>query len=195
MKNILVGNLDFGATEGSIRKLFEKYGHVENVRVEVDRETGGSRGFAFVEMGSDAEALRATAQTRAQVKGVQLKGPALTVSEDTGAYPRRSRSQKELRSKPPAPVAATTSGSSPEHKTGRSEVNVTGTEMYTVDLDGIVSVTGRAIEVFGARDKAIRWLRTPLPSLSNRTPLSMLTTAEGIEQVEDVLGRIEQGVW
>ena len=67
--------------------------------------------------------------------------------------------------------------------------------MYTVDLDGIVSVTGRAIEVFGARDKAIRWLRTPLPSLSNRTPLSMLKTAEGIEQVEDVLGRIEQGVW
>jgi len=34
-----------------------------------------------------------------------------------------------------------------------------------------------------------------LPSLSDRTPLSMLNTADGIEQVEDVLGRIEQGVW
>ncbi len=94
-----------------------------------------------------------------------------------------------------ARAAATTSESSSEHNSGGSEVNVSGTEMYTVDLDGIVSVTGRAIEVFGARDKAIHWLRTPLPSLSRGTPLSMLKTAEGIEQVEDVLGRIEQGVW
>ena len=164
MKNIFVGNLQFGATEESVRKLFAEYGRVENVRVEVDRDTGISRGIALVEMGSDADAERAIAQTKTKLNRVKLEGTALTVSgesSDKGAYPRRSRSQRELRSKPPASVAATTSGSGPEHKADRSEVNVTGTEMYTVDLDGIVSVTGRAIEVFGARDKAIRWLRTP----------------------------------
>jgi RNA recognition motif-containing protein len=198
MKNILVGNLDFGATEGSIRKLFEKYGRVEDVRLAVDRESGESRGFAFVEMGSDADAERATAQTEAQLKGVKLQGPALTVNEGLGpkgAYPRQSRSPRELRSKSPASVAASASGSVRERQPARSKVTVTGTEAHTVDLDGIVSVTGRAIEVFGAREKAIRWLRTPLPSLSNRTPLSMLKTSDGIEQIEDVLGRIEQGVW
>ena len=73
--------------------------------------------------------------------------------------------------------------------------HVRTTEAQTVDLDGIVTVTARAIEVFGTREKAIRWLRTPLPALSDRTPLSMLNTADGIEHIEEVLGRIEQGVW
>jgi len=79
MKNIFVGNLDFGATEESIRKLFEKYGRVEDVRVELDPESGKSRGFAFVEMSSDADAERATARTKGQLKTVELKGPALTL--------------------------------------------------------------------------------------------------------------------
>jgi RNA recognition motif-containing protein/antitoxin Xre/MbcA/ParS-like protein len=196
MKNIFVGNLDFGATEESIRKLFEKYGRVEDVRVELDPESGKSRGFAFVEMSSDADAERATARTKGQLKTVELKGPALTLragvkSKDT--LPRASRTG--LRSKSPAPVTASTKGSRQKQEIGRSEVNVAGTEVQTVDLDGIVDVTSRAIEVFGNREKAIRWLRMPLPSLSNRTPLSLLKTADGIEQIEDVLGRIEQGVW
>ena len=75
------------------------------------------------------------------------------------------------------------------------KAHVRTTEAQTVDLDGIVSVTARAIEVFGTREKAIRWLRTPIPALSDRTPLSMLNTADGIEHIEDVLGRIEHGVW
>src|SRR5438045_1842170 len=135
MKNIFVGNLDFAATEESIRKLFEKYGHVEDVRVEVDRENGRSRGFAFVEMGSDADAQRATAQTKAQVNGVQLKGPALTVGEgirSRGANSRRSRSQRELRSKSPASAVASTQGSGHEQHAGRSEIKITGTEVHTV---------------------------------------------------------------
>ena len=53
MKNIFVGNLDFASTESSIRSLFEPYGNVERVNVVTDRDTGRSRGFAFVEM-SDA---------------------------------------------------------------------------------------------------------------------------------------------
>ena len=50
MKNIFVGNLDFAATESSIRSLFEPYGSVQRVNLVTDRDTGRSRGFAFVEM-------------------------------------------------------------------------------------------------------------------------------------------------
>jgi hypothetical protein len=78
---------------------------------------------------------------------------------------------------------------------GGAKVHIATTGAHTVDLDGIVTVTARAMEIFGSREKAIRWLRTPLPPLSDRTPLSMLNTADGIERIEEVLGRIEQGVW
>ncbi|HEY3742215.1 MAG TPA: MbcA/ParS/Xre antitoxin family protein [Bryobacteraceae bacterium] len=64
-----------------------------------------------------------------------------------------------------------------------------------VDLDVIVTVVARAIEVFGTRDKAIDWLRTPLPALSHRTPISIMNTTTGVEQIQDVLGRIEHGIW
>ncbi len=50
MKKIFVGNLDFNATEESIRSLFAPYGTVESVTLVTDRDTGRSRGFAFVEM-------------------------------------------------------------------------------------------------------------------------------------------------
>ena len=56
MKKIFVGNLDFGATEESVRALFEPYGAVESVSVITDRDTGRSRGFAFVEMAEGADA-------------------------------------------------------------------------------------------------------------------------------------------
>ena len=59
MKNIFVGNLDFGATEDSVRTLFEPYGAIERVNLVTDRDTGRPRGFAFVEMTNAAEADRA----------------------------------------------------------------------------------------------------------------------------------------
>jgi putative toxin-antitoxin system antitoxin component (TIGR02293 family) len=49
--------------------------------------------------------------------------------------------------------------------------------------------------VFGSREKAMRWLETEVPSLDNRTPLSLITSAEGMAEVEDVLGAIEHGAW
>ena len=61
MKNIFVGNLDFAATESSIRAMFEPYGSVERVSLITDRDTGRSRGFAFVEMTDGGEAERAIA--------------------------------------------------------------------------------------------------------------------------------------
>src|SRR5579875_2185607 len=50
VKNIFVGNLDFAATDSSVRSIFEQYGTVDRVNVVTDRDTGRSRGFAFVEM-------------------------------------------------------------------------------------------------------------------------------------------------
>jgi cold-inducible RNA-binding protein len=77
MKNIFVGNLDFAATEASIRALFEPYGNVERVNVVTDRDTGRSRGFAFVEMTDSAEADRAIAA----LNGSELDGRALNINE------------------------------------------------------------------------------------------------------------------
>ncbi len=77
MKNIFVGNLDFAATESSIRSLFEPYGNVEKVSLITDRDTGRSRGFAFVEMTDPAEADRAIAA----LNGSDLDGRALNINE------------------------------------------------------------------------------------------------------------------
>jgi cold-inducible RNA-binding protein len=77
MKNIFVGNLNFGATESSIRSLFEPYGKVERVNLVTDRDTGRSRGFAFVEMTDSSEADRAIAA----LNGTNLDGRALNINE------------------------------------------------------------------------------------------------------------------
>lgn len=69
MKNIFVGNLDFGATEESLRDLFEQYGAVERVSMIRDRDTGAPRGFAFVEMSDAAEADRAIAGLNGAIVG------------------------------------------------------------------------------------------------------------------------------
>ena len=77
MKNIFVGNLDFAATESSIRALFEPYGNVERVNLVTDRDTGRSRGFAFVEMTDSGEADKAIAA----LNGAELDGRSLNVNE------------------------------------------------------------------------------------------------------------------
>lgn len=77
MKNIFVGNLDFATTESTVRSLFEPYGNVERVNVVTDRDTGRSRGFAFVEMSDAAEADRAITA----LNGADLDGRALNVNE------------------------------------------------------------------------------------------------------------------
>ena len=76
MKKIFVGHLDFGTTEESIRSLFETQGAVESVKLMTDRDTGRSRGFAFVEM-ADADAERAIKA----LNGTNLGGRALNVNE------------------------------------------------------------------------------------------------------------------
>ena len=85
MKNIFVGNLDFHATEESLRSLFERYGAVNSARIMTDRETGRSRGFAFVEMANEAEADQAINA----LNGYTMDGRALNVNE---ARPKPERS-------------------------------------------------------------------------------------------------------
>ena len=92
MKNIFVGNLDFEATEESIRSLFQSYGTVERVNLITDRDTGRSRGFAFVEMTDSNEAEQAINA----LNGATLGGRTLNVNEarpktDRGGPPRRRR--------------------------------------------------------------------------------------------------------
>lgn len=77
MKNIFVGNLDFSATEASVRALFEPYGAIERVSLVTDRDTGRSRGFAFVEMTDPAQADKAIAA----LNGTDQNGRALNVNE------------------------------------------------------------------------------------------------------------------
>jgi len=84
MKNIFVGNLNFGATEDAVRSLFEAYGTVEKVNLITDRDTGQARGFGFVEMSVNADADRAIAE----LNGRELDGRALNVNE---ARPKTDR--------------------------------------------------------------------------------------------------------
>ena len=85
MKNIFVGNLDFGATEDAVRSMFEQYGAVERVSIVTDRDTGQARGFGFVEMSANADADRAIAE----LNGRELDGRALNINE---ARPKTERS-------------------------------------------------------------------------------------------------------
>jgi len=84
MKNIFVGNLNFGATEDAVRSMFEAYGTVERVNIITDRDTGQPRGFGFVEMSVNADADRAIAE----LNGRELDGRTLNVNE---ARPKTDR--------------------------------------------------------------------------------------------------------
>lgn len=85
MKNIFVGNLSFGATEQSVRSLFEAYGTVDRVNIVTDRDSGQPRGFGFVEMSNDAEGNTAINA----LNGKDLDGRTLNVNE---ARPKTERS-------------------------------------------------------------------------------------------------------
>jgi RNA recognition motif-containing protein len=84
LKNIFVGNLSFGATEDSVRSMFEAYGTIDRVSIVTDRDTGRARGFGFVEMSNDAEGDRAISE----LNGRDLDGRALNVNE---ARPKENR--------------------------------------------------------------------------------------------------------
>jgi cold-inducible RNA-binding protein len=76
-KKLYVGNLAFDATTKELEELFAQAGICESVAIITDRATGQSRGFGFVEMGSNADAQAAIQQ----LDGHELKGRALKVNE------------------------------------------------------------------------------------------------------------------
>ena len=85
MKNLFVGNLPFSASEDGLRELFTQFGEVQQVKIMTDRDTGKSRGFAFVEMTQDEDAQKAIAA----LNGKDFGGRALTVND---ARPKPERS-------------------------------------------------------------------------------------------------------
>jgi cold-inducible RNA-binding protein len=76
-KKLYVGNLGYGVTEGELSQMFEAHGTVESVQIIMDRDTGRSKGFGFVEMKTDQEAQAAIAALNGQDAG----GRTLTVNE------------------------------------------------------------------------------------------------------------------
>ena|SRR5438876_1783965 len=76
-KKLYVGNLGYGVTDSDLMKMFEPHGTVESAQVIMDRETGRSKGFGFVEMKSDQEAQAAITA----LNGQESNGRQLTVNE------------------------------------------------------------------------------------------------------------------
>src|SRR3954452_9381252 len=76
-KKLYVGNLTYDVTDSSLSQMFEPFGTVQSAQVIMDRDTGRSKGFGFVEMGSDQEAQAAIAD----MNGKDVNGRNLTVNE------------------------------------------------------------------------------------------------------------------
>lgn len=82
--NIYVGNLPYSTTDQELESLFSQHGQITSARVMIDRETGRSRGFGFVEMANDNEARTAIEA----LNGFEMNGRPLTCNE---ARPKEQR--------------------------------------------------------------------------------------------------------
>jgi RNA recognition motif-containing protein len=85
-KKLYVGNLSYNTTEDGLRSLFSEFGSVASSKVIFDRDTGNSKGFGFIEMGTDEEAAAAITGTN----GREYEGRQLRVNEAMDK-PRRER--------------------------------------------------------------------------------------------------------
>lgn len=83
MTKLYIGNLPWSATDEELREVFAAHGEVHSVAIITDRETGRSRGFAFVEMDDEGAARALT-----QADGKELGGRPLRVSEAREREPR-----------------------------------------------------------------------------------------------------------
>jgi hypothetical protein len=83
-KKLYVGNLSYSIRDNDLEQAFGEFGAVTSAKVMMERETGRSKGFGFVEMGTDAEALAAIEG----LNGHSLDGRALTVNEARPMEPR-----------------------------------------------------------------------------------------------------------
>ena len=85
--NIYVGNLSYQLTDDELRDAFAKFGEVSSAKIIIDRETGRSKGFGFVEMPDDGQAKTAIEQ----LDGQDLQGRTLRVNEARPRPPRGPR--------------------------------------------------------------------------------------------------------
>lgn len=83
-KKLYVGNLSFNVDSDQLNSVFSEFGSVESANVIMDRETGRSKGFAFVEMSADSEAQTALEK----LNGMDLSGRAMNISEAKPQAPR-----------------------------------------------------------------------------------------------------------
>lgn len=86
-KKLYVGNLPFSATEQVLTDTFAQFGVVESAKIITDRDSGRSKGFGFVEMGTEAEAQEAIKK----LNGADYEGRAMTVNEAKPMVPREKR--------------------------------------------------------------------------------------------------------
>lgn len=83
-KKIYVGNLSYSIDSAALQDIFSEFGNVESANVIMDRDSGRSKGFGFVEMGSEDDA----AQAISKLNGQEVSGRALNVSEAKPQEPR-----------------------------------------------------------------------------------------------------------
>ena len=86
-KKLYVGNLPFSATDEALQHIFTQAGAVESAKIITDRDSGRSKGFGFVEMATDAEAVDAIAK----FNGADYEGRPMTVAEARPQAPRENR--------------------------------------------------------------------------------------------------------
>jgi RNA recognition motif-containing protein len=86
---LYVGNLPYSVPEAKLQELFSQHGTVVSARIITDKFSGRSKGFGFVEMGSDEEGQRATAA----LNGTEFEGRTIVVSEARPQQPRTSRGE------------------------------------------------------------------------------------------------------
>jgi RNA recognition motif-containing protein len=86
-KKLYVGNLPYSATDESLTETFSQCGTVDSAKIIMDRDSGRSKGFGFVEMSTESEAQEAISR----LNGKQLDGRAMNVSEAKPQAPRENR--------------------------------------------------------------------------------------------------------
>ena len=102
-KKLYVGGLSYSVTDSQLRDMFTSHGTVESAKVVTDRDSDRSRGFGFVEMGTQEEAEKAIAA----LNGTQQDGRSLTVNISKPREDRPARRRRRRRRLQPRPVLRT----------------------------------------------------------------------------------------
>lgn len=88
--NIFIANLNYRVPSEKLQEIFEEYGEVSSAKIVTDRETGRSKGFGFVEMDNDSEALKAIED----LNGVEIDGRQIVVKK---AEPKKENNRSRNR--------------------------------------------------------------------------------------------------